>query len=297
MVGGMTRMPRVIEEVEKLFEKKAHKDVNPDEVVAVGAAIQGGILQGDVKDVLLLDVTPLTLGIETLGSVRTPLIAKNTTVPTKKTQTFSTAADSQPQVEIHVLQGEREMAADNKSLGRFILDGIPPAPRGTPQIEVTFDIDANGILTVSAKDKATNREQKITIQGSSGLSREEIDRMQKDAEAHATEDRRKKEAVEEKNKAETMIYSTEKFLKDAGDKMQADVKKNITDKTEALKKTLTENRENDDVTPIKKASQDLEEVVQKAGAAMYQGQQNAQQQAEKSKDTDGKTVEGEAEKK
>ena len=300
LVGGMTRMPKVIAEVEKLFGGKAHKDVNPDEVVAVGAAIQGGILQGDVKDVLLLDVTPLTLGIETLGGVRTPLIPKNTTVPTKKTQIFSTAADSQPQVEIHVLQGEREMAGDNKSLGRFILDGIPSAPRGIPQIEVTFDIDANGILTVSAKDKATAREQKIAIQGSSGLSKEEVDRMQKEAEAHATEDRRKKEAVEEKNKAETMVYSTEKFLREMGDKVPADVKSQITEKMEALKKALQENRENDDVTSIKKAAADLEQVVQKASASLYQQQQAAGEQASAASWSDadeGKTVDGEAEKK
>ena len=301
LVGGMTRMPKVIEEVEKLFGRKAHKDVNPDEVVAVGAAIQAGILQGDVKDVLLLDVTPLTLGIETLGSVRTPLIPKNTTVPTKKAQTFSTASDSQPQVEIHVLQGEREMAPDNKSLGRFILDGIPPAPRGIPQIEVTFDIDANGILTVSAKDKATAREQKITIQGSSGLSKDEVARMQRDAEAHAAEDRRKREAIDEKNKAEAMVYSTEKFLKDTGEKLPADVKKDITEKTEALKKTLLENRENDDVTPIKQAAADLEQVVQKAGAAMYGAQQETGATGGNPTPPSGsagqRTVEGEADKK
>jgi len=302
MVGGMTRMPKVIEAVEKLFGKKAHKDVNPDEVVAVGAAIQGGILQGDVKDVLLLDVTPLTLGIETYGSVRTPLIPKNTTVPTKKTQVFSTASDNQPQVEIHVLQGEREMAADNKSLGKFILDGIPPAPRGVPQVEVTFDIDANGILTVSAKDKATNREQKITIQGSSGVSKEEVERMKKEAEEHASEDKAKKERIEEKNKAEAMIYSTEKFLKDMGEKIAPDLKKQIEEKVETLKKVTQVEQDKIDLSALKKASQDLEDTVQKAGAAMYQQQQQgpaagASGNSTSSNSGEGKTVEGEAEKK
>jgi molecular chaperone DnaK len=305
LVGGMTRMPRVVELVEKFFGKKAHKDVNPDEVVAIGAAIQGGILQGDVKDVLLLDVTPLTLGIETMGGIRTPLITKNTTVPTKKNQVFSTAADSQPQVEIHVLQGEREMAVDNKSLGRFILDGIPPAPRGIPQIEVTFDIDANGILTVSAKDKATNREQKITIQGSSGVSKSEVERMQKEAEAHATEDKARKDKVEEKNKAETMIYSTEKFLKDTGEKLTEDVKKEITEKLEAVKKTAQVEMDKIDFTALKKACDELDQTVQKAGAAMYQQQQQAPKPEDATKTQDGtaekpgegKTVEGEAEKK
>ncbi len=301
LVGGMTRMPKVVEEVEKFFGKKAHKDVNPDEVVAIGAAIQGGIMQGDVKDVLLLDVTPLTLGIETYGGVRTPLITKNTTVPTKKTQVFSTAADNQPQVEIHVLQGEREMAADNKSLGRFILDGIPPAPRGIPQIEVTFDIDANGILTVSAKDKATNREQKITIQGSSGVSKEEVERMKKEAEEHAAEDKARKDKVEEKNKAEAMIYSTEKFLKETGDKVQEDLKKTITEKLDALKKVAQVEFDKIDVAAVKKAAEELDQTVQKAGAAMYQQNQNTTQGPNQgstgSAGTDGKTVEGEAEKK
>jgi molecular chaperone DnaK len=304
LVGGMTRMPRVVELVEKLFGKKAHKDVNPDEVVAIGAAIQGGILQGDVKDVLLLDVTPLTLGIETMGGIRTPLITKNTTVPTKKTQVFSTAADNQPQVEIHVLQGEREMATDNKSLGQFILDGIPPAPRGIPQIEVTFDIDANGILTVSAKDKATNREQKITIQGSSGVSKEEVERMKHEAEEHAAEDKSRKERVEEKNKAETMIYSTEKFLKDSGEKLPENVKTEITEKLEALKKVAHGEQDSIDAVALKKAIEDLDQTVQKAGAEMYKQQQaaGAPKAEDASKPTDekpeeGKTVEGEAEKK
>lgn len=304
LVGGMTRMPRVVELVEKLFGKKAHKDVNPDEVVAIGAAIQGGILQGDVKDVLLLDVTPLTLGIETMGGIRTPLITKNTTVPTKKTQVFSTASDSQPQVEIHVLQGEREMATDNKSLGQFILDGIPPAPRGIPQVEVTFDIDANGILTVSAKDKATNREQKITIQGSSGVSKEEVERMKHEAEEHAAEDKTRKERVEEKNKSETMIYSTEKFLKDSNEKLPEDVKKEITEKLEALKKVAHGEQDSIDAAALKKAMEDLDQTVQKAGAEMYKQQQATA--APKTEDTnqsadgkteEGKTVEGEAEKK
>ncbi len=308
LVGGMTRMPAVVEAVEKLFGKKAHKDVNPDEVVAVGAAIQGGILEGDVKDVLLLDVTPLTLGIETLGGVRTSLIPKNTTVPTRKVQTFSTAADQQPQVEIHVLQGEREMAADNKSLGRFILDGILPAPRGVPQIEVAFDIDANGILTVSAKDRTTDREQKITIQGSSGLSKSEVERMQRDAEAHAAEDQVKREAVEERNKAEAMVYSTEKFLRETGDKVPAETKKEITEKTETLKNALELHKQqgensSEGLVALKKASQDLEQVVEKAGVALYQ--QQAQQASpagnaegvKQEPGEGGKTVEGEAEKK
>jgi len=304
LVGGMTRMPRVVELVEKLFGKKAHKDVNPDEVVAVGAAIQGGILQGDVKDVLLLDVTPLTLGIETMGGVRTPLITKNTTVPYKKTQVFSTASDSQPQVEIHVLQGEREMAADNKSLGQFILDGIPPAPRGIPQIEVTFDIDANGILTVSAKDKATNREQKITIQGSSGVSKDEVERMKHEAEEHAAEDKARKERVEEKNKSETMIYSTEKFLKDSNEKLPENVKKEITEKLEALKTIAHGEQDSIDAVALKKAMDDLDQTVQKAGAEMYKQQQTTTtpkpedaSQSTNEKPEEGKTVEGEAEKK
>lgn len=301
LVGGMTRMPRVIELVEKLFGKKAHKDVNPDEVVAIGAAIQGGILQGDVKDVLLLDVTPLTLGIETMGGIRTPLIAKNTTVPTKKSQVFSTASDSQPQVEIHVLQGEREMAADNKSLGQFILDGIPPAPRGVPQIEVTFDIDANGILTVSAKDKATNREQKITIQGSSGISKDEVERLKREAEEHAQEDRLKKERVEEKNKAEAMIYSTEKFLKDTAEKIKEDLKKEITEKLETLKKAAQGEQDKIDLPALKKAAADLDQTVQKAGAEMYKnsgtGNNNQGTGTNETAGGAGKTVEGEAEKK
>src|SRR3990167_6421485 len=217
LVGGQTRMPAIVEAVKNLFGKEPHKGINPDEVVALGAAIQGGVLQGDMKDILLLDVTPLTLGIETLGNIATPMISKNTTIPTSKTQIFSTAADNQPQVEIHVLQGERPMSADNKALGKFILDGIPPSPRGVPQIEVTFDIDANGILNVSAVDKATNKKQSITITASTGLSKEEIEKMKKDAEIHAVEDVKKKEEIEARNNAESLIYMSEKSLKDAGE--------------------------------------------------------------------------------
>ncbi|MDP3997619.1 MAG: molecular chaperone DnaK [bacterium] len=268
LVGGQTRMPKVVAAVKELFGKEPHKGINPDEVVAMGAAIQGGIMGGDVKDVLLLDVTPLTLGLETLGGVRTPLIEKNTTVPTKKSQVFSTAADSQTQVEIHVLQGEREMAADNKALGRFVLDGIPPAPRGVPQVEVTFDIDANGILNVSAKDKATGKSQSIRIEGSSGLSKEEVERMQKEAEAHAAEDKQKKEAIDTKNQAEQLVYTSEKTLKDMGDKVDEATKKQVTDKVEALKKV----KDGTDTAAIKKAIDDLSQTVQQIGQKMYQQQ-------------------------
>jgi molecular chaperone DnaK len=272
LVGGMTRMPLVIQTVEKFFGKKANITVNPDEVVALGAAIQGGVLQGDVKDVLLLDVTPLTFGIETLGGVRTPLIDRNTTIPTSKAQTFSTAADSQPSVEIHVLQGEREMAADNKTLGRFILDGIPPAPRGIPQIEVTFDIDANGILNVKAKDKATNKEQSIRIEASTGLSKDEIEKMKKDAELHAEEDKKKKEAVETKNMADTLIFTSEKALKEAGDKITPDEKKPVEEKIEALKKV----KDGTDTEAIKKATEELSQAAQKIGEKLYKAAQEAQ---------------------
>ncbi|MCB9802561.1 molecular chaperone DnaK [Candidatus Nomurabacteria bacterium] len=275
MVGGMTRMPLVQKKVEEFFGKKPNVSVNPDEVVALGAAVQAGVLQGDVKDVLLLDVTPLTLGIETMGGVRTPLIDRNTTIPASKSQIFSTAADNQPSVEIHVLQGEREMAADNKTLGRFTLSGIPPAPRGVPQIEVSFDIDANGILHVKAVDKGTGTEQKITIQSSSGLSDEEIKNMQKDAEIHADEDKKKKEAVETRNAADNIVFQTEKFIKDNGDKFKAEDKKEMEEKTEALKKV----KDGEDLEVIKTATKDLEEVVQKVGAAMYQQQATDQQQA------------------
>jgi molecular chaperone DnaK len=272
LVGGMTRMPLVLATVEKFFGKKPNISVNPDEVVALGAAIQGGVLQGAVKDVLLLDVTPLTFGIETMGGVRTPLIERNTTIPTSKSQVFSTAADNQPSVEIHVLQGEREMAADNKTLGRFILDGIPPAPRGIPQIEVTFDIDANGILNVKAKDKATNREQSIRIEASTGLSKEEIEKMKKDAEVHAEEDKKKKGAIEAKNMADTLVYTTEKALHDAGDKITADEKKPIEEKIEALKKV----KDGDDTEAIKKATEELSQAAQKIGEKLYKAAQESQ---------------------
>lgn len=266
LVGGQTRMPAIQNFVKELFGKEPHKGINPDEVVAIGAAIQGGILQGDVKDVLLLDVTPLTFGIETLGGVRTSLINRNTTIPTSKSQVFSTAADNQTSVEIHVLQGEREMAVDNKTLGRFILDGIPPASRGVPQVEVTFDIDANGILNVSAKDKATGKQQSIRIEASSGLSEQEIEKMKKEAELHAEEDKKKKEAIEVKNTADTLIYTSEKTLKDGGDKVKEEDKKQVEEKIEALKKV----KESDSIEDIKKASEELSQAIQKVGAAMYQ---------------------------
>ncbi len=288
MVGGMTRMPLVVQTVEKFFGKKPHMGVNPDEVVAVGAAVQAGVLQGDVKDVLLLDVTPLTFGIETLGGVRTPLIERNTTIPTAKTQVFSTAADNQPSVEIHVLQGEREMAGDNKTLGRFILDGIPPAPRGVPQVEVTFDIDANGILNVTAKDKATNKSQKITITASTGLSKEEVEKMQKDAEAHAADDKKKRELIDARNMADTLIYTTEKALRDAKDKVKADDKKDIEGKLEALKKV----KDHDSLEDIKKASDELSQAIQKIGSALYGDKPGAQKPGEEPKKDEKKKDEG-----
>jgi molecular chaperone DnaK len=274
MVGGQTRMPLVVQIVGKFFGKKPHLGVNPDEVVAVGAAIQAGILQGEVKDVLLLDVIPLSLGIETLGGVSTKLIEKNTTIPTSKSQIFSTAVDSQPSVEIHILQGEREIAIGNKSLGRFILDGIPPAPRGIPQIEVSFDIDANGILSVKAKDKATGKEQKITITASSGLSKEEIEKMTKDAEVHAEEDKKRRELIEVKNTAETLIYSTEKVLKEAGEKISEIDKKDVEEKITTLK----EVKDKDDFEVIKKALEELTQSAQKIGEAMYKQQPPVDQQ-------------------
>ncbi len=265
LVGGMSRMPKVQEQVKSIFGKDPHKGVNPDEVVAIGAAIQGGVLQGDVKDVLLLDVTPLSLGIETLGGVMTKLIDKNTTVPTKKSQVFSTAADNQPAVSIHVLQGEREMAQDNKTIGRFELAAIPPAPRGVPQIEVAFDLDANGILHVSAKDLGTNKEQSIRITSSSGLSEEEIERMQKDAELHADEDKKRKELVEAKNNGDSMIHMTQKSLTELGDKVDAETKGNVEKEIETLKKAL----ETDDVDTIKAATEALTQASHKLAELMY----------------------------
>ncbi|HXL72233.1 MAG TPA: Hsp70 family protein, partial [bacterium] len=265
LVGGMTRMPLVQKAVKDFFKKEPHKGVNPDEVVAIGAAIQGGVLKGEVKDVLLLDVTPLSLGVETMGGVMTKVIERNTTIPAKKSQTFSTASDSQPAVSIHVLQGEREMSSDNRTLGKFDLVGIPPAPRGVPQIEVTFNIDANGILHVSAKDLGTGKEQAIQITPSSGLSEDEIKKMQKDAEIHAEEDKKKKEKIETKNHADTLVYSTEKALKEYGDKVDADTKKKIEEKLEELKKVLT----GDDSDAIKKSSDELGEASMKLGEAMY----------------------------
>ena len=266
LVGGMTRMPAVVERVRRIFGKEPHKGVNPDEVVALGAAIQGAVLKGDVKDVLLLDVTPLSLGIETLGGVMTKLIEKNTTIPTRKSQIFSTATDNQPAVSIHVLQGEREMAADNKTLGRFELVGIPPAPRGVPQIEVTFDIDANGIVNVSAKDKATGKEQSIQITASSGLSKEEIDKLIRDAELHAEEDRRKRELVEARNNADTLIYSTERSIRDLGDKVDAATKSRVEEAIQRLRKAM----EGEDKEEIRRLSDELTNASHKLAEAMYQ---------------------------
>ena len=272
LVGGMTRMPRVQQEVEKQLGKEPHKGVNPDEVVAVGAAIQGGVLKGEVKDVLLLDVTPLTLGIETLGGVMTALIERNTTIPTRKSEIFSTAADNQNTVEIHVLQGERKMAGDNKSIGKFHLDGIPPAPRGVPQIEVTFDLDANGILKVSAKDLGTGKEQKITITASSGLSKDDVEKMVKDAEAHAGEDAKRREAVDAKNRAEAMVYETEKFLKDNGEKIPSDKKMKVENAIQGLKDAL----KGGDADAIKKASEALTADMQAVSADLYAQAKQAQ---------------------
>jgi len=299
MVGGMTRMPLVQEKVKKFFDKEPHLGVNPDEVVANGAAVQAGVLQGDVKDVLLLDVTPLTLGIETLGGVATPLIDRNTTIPTSKSQIFSTAADNQPSVEIHVLQGERSMASDNKTLGRFILDGLPPAPRGVPQVEVSFDLDSNGILNVKALDKASGKEQKITITASSSLSEDEVEKMKKEAEMHAEEDKKKKEKIEVVNNADSVIFQTEKLIKDTGDKMKDEDKKELEEKITALKKA----KEADDLDDMKKKMEEMNEVAQRIGSAMYQQQAQAggaapgaeaSEQAEEKKNDD-EVVEGEVE--
>lgn len=289
LVGGMTRMPKVNEIVTKFFGKEPNKSVNPDEVVAIGAAIQGGVLGGEVKDVLLLDVTPLTLGIETLGAVSTPLISKNTTIPTSKSQIFSTAADNQTQVEINVLQGERPMAADNKSLGRFVLDGIPPASRGVPQVEVTFDIDASGILNVKAVDKATGKEQSIKITGSTGLTKEEVEKMTKEAEAHATEDAEKKGKVESRNQADSLIFTAEKSLKDAAEKITEDLRKEVEEKISALKGILDSGSKEDLETKTK----ELSESLQKIGEAMYKKNESEEKPAEEAKAEDS-TTDGEA---
>ncbi|MDD4876431.1 MAG: molecular chaperone DnaK [Dehalococcoidales bacterium] len=292
LVGGQTRMPLVQEKVKQFFGKEPHKGVNPDEVVAIGAAIQAGVLKGEVKDVLLLDVTPLTLGIETLGAVATPLITRNTTIPTSKSQIFSTAADNQPSVEIHVLQGERPMAADNRTLGRFMLDGILPAPRGLPQIEVSFDIDANGILSVKAHDKGTGKEQKITITASSGLSKDEINRMQQEADIHAAEDTKRKEEIEIRNSADTLAYTAEKTLRDQKDKIPADINQEVEGKITAIRSALQGN----DTNAIRQATQELNEALQKVGAAVYQQQQTPPPPGEEpptDKEDGDSTVEGE----
>ncbi len=295
LVGGMTRMPKIVQVVKDFFGKEPNRGVNPDEVVALGAAIQGGVLTGDVKDVVLLDVTPLTLGLETLGSVSTPLIERNTTIPTAKTQVFSTAADNQTSVEIHVLQGERPMAGDNKTLGRFVLDGIPPAPRGVPQVEVTFDLDASGILKVTAKDKATNKQQHITITNSTNLSEDEIKRMQQEAEKFATEDAAKKAKVESRNQADTMIFTAEKAVKDAGDKIKPELKSEVEDKIKSLKGILEAGSKED----LEAKTKDLMDSMQKIGSAMYSAPTEAPKgegegtTSETPKDDKVKTEEGE----
>jgi molecular chaperone DnaK len=295
LVGGMTRMPKVQEEVKKYFGKEPHKGVNPDEVVAIGAAIQAGVIGGDVKDVVLLDVTPLTLGLETLGGVRTPLIERNTTIPTSKSQVFSTAADNQTQVEINVLQGEREMAADNKSLGRFILDGIPPARRGMPQVEVTFDIDSNGILHVTAKDKTSGKEQKITIQNSTNLSEEEVERMKADAEKHAEEDKLKKELVEARNHAQSVVFELEKQLKDYGSKVDEKVRSEIEENVKKLKELA--NKDDATKEALDKAAEETLTSAQKLGEAMMKEQQAAGAAGPAGATADGATPEGSEDKK
>jgi len=305
LVGGMTRMPKITETVTKFFGKEPNKSVNPDEVVAVGAAVQAGVLGGEVKDVLLLDVTPLSLGLETLGSVATPIIERNTTIPTSKSQVFSTAADNQTQVEIHIVQGERPMVIDNKSLGRFVLDGIPPAPRGVPQVEVTFDIDASGILSVTAKDKATGKEQSIKITGTTGLSDDEVKEMTKQAEVNAEEDKKKKDLVDAKNSADALIFTSEKSLKDAGDKVKEEVKKEIEEKIVSLREVLTKDSKED----IDAKTQELSDALQKIGQEMYDKKEESKEEANEgekksddtndsedkkdSKDGDDKAEEGE----
>lgn len=283
MVGGMTRMPKVQDEAKSIFGKEPHKGVNPDEVVACGAAIQGGVLGGEVNDVVLLDVTPLSLGIETLGGVFTRVIDRNTTIPARKSQVFSTAADNQPSVDIHVLQGEREMASDNKTIGNFRLDGIAPAPRGVPQIEVTFDIDANGILHVTAKDRGTGKEQKITITANSGLNDEEIEKMVNDAKVHAEQDKAQKEKIEVKNQADSMVYQVEKQLKEFGDKVSPEVKAPVEDGIAKLKKEL----EADDTEAMKSTMKSLEENLMKLGQEIYSQQQQQQQSSGSTADNGG----------
>jgi len=295
MVGGPTRMPIMQKFVEDYIGKKIERGVDPMECVAMGAAIQGAVLGGEMKDVLLLDVTPLTLGIETMGAVSTPLIERNTTIPAQKSQIFSTAADNQPGVEIHILQGERSLAKDNRTLGRFILDGIPPAPRGVPQIEVSFDIDANGILTVTAKDKATNKSQNITIKDTSALSKEEIERMKKEAEAHAVEDRKLKEIIDLRNQADATIYSVEKTLRDAGDKVPADIKKGVEEKIEAVKKV----KDGNDETVLRQALDALQQEIQKIGAEMYKQEKATEKEVTEEPEIkekgEGGTIKGEFE--